>query len=333
MRLGVIGCGDICRYMLLMAKLNRRIRIAGCVDLDAGRAGKYASYFKGARAYTDYKAMIREQKPDAVYLAVPHCLHYPIMKELISSGINILCEKPVATTLEDGAEIAELAAARGVKVGINYQYRYDKACYRMAVAARSGDLGQLYYGRGNVPWHRKEQYFSQSPWHCSREQAGGGTLITQGSHILDILLWSCQSRPVRVMGLTGQKKFTAVEVEDLCMAIIELENGCLLQLTSSMIASSEQPVTIDIYGSRGTATYKGGLLFSRTKFLQVRVPPYRPAAAGIHALGRSLEAFRRWIVLGEPYLCPVEESLPVLATVLAIYRAAQSGRPEKVPFV
>ena len=235
----MIGCGDICRYMLLMAKLNRRIRIAGCVDLDE-ESREYASYFKRARAYTDYKAMIREQKAGRRLPGRAHSLHYPIMKELISGGIHILCEKPVATTLEDGAEIAELAAARGVKLGINYQYRYDQACYRMAVAARSGDLGQLYYGRGNVPWHREEKYFLQSPWHCSKEQAGGGTLITQGSHILDILLWACQSRPVRVMGLTGQKKFTAVEVEDLCLAIIELENGCLLQLTSSMIASSER---------------------------------------------------------------------------------------------
>jgi UDP-N-acetyl-2-amino-2-deoxyglucuronate dehydrogenase len=329
MRLGVIGCGDITRFMLLMAKINRHIQITGCADIDIERAGKYASYFKGARAYDDYKVMIRDQDMDAVYLAVPHHLHHPMMKELIFSGIHILCEKPVATNLEDAVEIAELAKEHEIKVGINYQYRYDKNCYRMAAAARNGDLGQLYYGICNIPWHREDKYFTQSKWHSSKEQAGGGTLITQGSHALDLLLWSFGARPVLVIGATGQKKFSTVEVEDLCMAIVELENGCFLQVTSSMIASSEQPLSIHIYGSKGTAKYSGQLL-SRAKFLQASVPKYRPGAAGVHALGRSLEAFRKWVVLDEPYLCTVEDALPVLATVLAIYRSAQTNQPEPV---
>lgn len=329
MRLGVIGCGEITKFMLVMAKLNRKIQITGCADIDIKRSRKYASYFKGAKAYDNYKAMIHSQDMDAVYLAVPHYLHYPMMKELISSGVHVLCEKPVATTLEDGTEIAKLAKTYGIKVGINYQYRYDKACYRMAAAARNGDLGELYYGLCNIPWHREEKYFTQSKWHSSKEQAGGGTLITQGSHALDILLWSFGSRPVRVIGITGQKKFSSVEVEDLCMAIVELDNGCFLQLTSSMIASSEQPFTIDIYGSKGTAKYSGKL-FSKTKFLQVDVPKYRLGAAGAHALGKSLEAFRKWVVLDSPYHNTVEDALSVLATVLAIYRSAQTNRPEPV---
>ena len=70
----------------------------------------------------------------------------------IEAGIPVLVEKPVARTLDEGHEIVRRAAAADVRVGVNYQYRYDAGCYALAQAARQGDLGELYYGRCNVPW-------------------------------------------------------------------------------------------------------------------------------------------------------------------------------------
>lgn len=329
LRMGVIGCGDITKYMLYFMKLNSNLQVVGCADIQIEKARKYASLCKGATAFRDYQEMIRTLAPDAVYLAVPHYLHYPIMQVLIENGIHVLCEKPVTTMLEDALAVTASAKAHGVKVGVNYQYRYDKACYRMAAAAWNGDLGDLYYGTCNIPWYRNEQYFHQSKWHASHVHAGGGTLITQGSHALDILLWSFGAKPARAFGVARQVKFTGVEVEDTAMGIVELTNGCVIQITSSMAAYPEQSVAINLYGSKGTAIYRGPN-FSRVRFHKARVPRYSLGVGGIHSLGRSLEAFRRWVVLDIPYHTAAEDAIPVLACVLAMYRSTKTQQAEEI---
>ena len=330
LRLAVAGCGEIAAFLLLMAKMNRNILIVGCADIRKERARKYAAFFRGAKAYDDYLKMVDQEEPDAVYLAVPHHLHYPMMKELVAREINILCEKPITTDIKDALKIIDLARLDKVKIGVNYQYRYDKACYRLVMAANNGDLGQLHYGVCNVPWHRGPKYFKKSSWHGERRQSGGGTLITQGSHALDILLQAFAAKPLSAVGVTRRACFKDIEVEDLCMGTVELEGGALLQINSSMIASPEQPMSISIYGSKGTAHYKGWNFYSKVDFLGVRVPSYNSGVRGIHALGNNLEAFRRWILFDALYHNKAEDSLPVLAAVQAIYRSADSKMAEEV---
>ncbi|HHY82126.1 MAG TPA: Gfo/Idh/MocA family oxidoreductase [Clostridiales bacterium] len=329
LRMGVIGCGDITKYMMLLTKIDRSIKFAGFADPDESRARKFAARYKDAGAYKDYSQMIANEKIDAAYIAVPHYLHYPIVKDLISKGIHVLCEKPIVTALDHALELEKLAVEKQVKVGVNYQYRYDHACYRMVQAAHNGDLGRLYYGICNIPWSREASYFTDSKWHAYKETAGGGTLLTQGSHALDILLWAFNSEPVRAIGSTRRAKFHDVEVEDTAMGIVELSCGGIIQITSSMAAAKEQPVTITLYGEKGTAAYTGPY-FSRVNFYGVRIPRYKAEGRGIHALSRSMNAFVKWVTNGTPYYCPINQSIPVLASVLAIYRSAESGKAEDV---
>ncbi|NMA95876.1 MAG: Gfo/Idh/MocA family oxidoreductase [Clostridiales bacterium] len=330
LRLGVIGCGDISKYVLLFARLNRHIQVVGCADIDFERANRYASWFKGARAYDDYIKMISELDLDAAYLAVPHNLHFPIMKDLIEKNIHILCEKPITISLEEAIYIVDFAESKDVKIGINYQYRYDKACYRLAMAAQKGELGEIYYGICNIPWYRDDSYFKNSSWHKNIESSGGGTLLTQGSHALDILLWACNSKPVKAQGMIKNMKFRDVEVEDLAMGIIELENGTVLQVTSSMAALPEQSVTINLYGSKGTAIYRGPS-FPRVKFKSAKVSRHRLNVFGLHALDRSLRAFTRWVLKGDiKYHITGREAISVLSSILSIYESAKTGEVEKV---
>ena len=329
LRIGVIGCGDITKYMMMLTKLDRNIKVVGFADPDESRARKFAARYKDAGAYKDYNEMLANEEIDAAYVAVPHFLHYSIVKDLILKGVHVLCEKPIVTTLEHALELKRLAEENRVKVGVNYQYRYDHACFRMVKAAQNGDLGRLYYGICNVPWFRDESYFIESKWHTYKDQAGGGTLLTQGSHALDILLWAFNSKPSRAMGMIRNAKFHNVEVEDTAMGMVELSCGGILQVTSSMAAAKEQPVTITVYGEKGTATYTGPY-FPRTKFYGVRVPRYKAEGRGVHALSRSMNAFVKWVVDGMPYYCDISQSIPVLASILAIYNSAESGKAEEI---
>jgi UDP-N-acetyl-2-amino-2-deoxyglucuronate dehydrogenase len=329
LHLAIVGCGEIATWMARLSWLNRRIRLVACCDRTLPSAEAFAARFRIPRAYADYEAMLRQEALDAVYLAVPHDLHYPMTCAAIEAGRPVLLEKPLARTLAEGQEIVQRARAANVRVGVNYQYRYDQGCYALAQAARQGELGEIYYGRCNVPWHREAAYFEQASWRGELARAGGGTLLTQGSHALDVLLWALNSPPRIATGMCAQAGFPHVEVETVALGAIELENGALIQVSSSMVARPEQAVTLELYGERGTALYSGRPL-PHVRFRGLRVKRARPPGRGLHALQRSLEAFRAWVLEGEPYLTPAEEALPVLAAVDALYRSCHSGNREIV---
>jgi predicted dehydrogenase len=113
------------------------------------------------------------------------------------------------------------------------------------------------------------------------------------------------------------------------MGVVELENGTLIEICSSMAAASEQATSIEIYGSKATATYSDRP-FPQTRFAGARVTTDSVPIWGVHALQRSIEGFRRWVTGGESHLVTGREALPVLAAVEAIYRSAETGQNSKV---
>ena len=343
LRLAIVGCGDIAEYIAWLVRLNRKITMVAACDISQARAEAFAKKFKIPRTFADYKTMLAEVELDAVYLAVPHHLHYAMIETAVSHHIPVFTEKPVTRTFAEGQKIAQLVAKQGVKVGVNYQYRYDSGCHRLARAVQNGDLGTIHSVRINVPWHREAGYFDHAAWHSKIDTAGGGTLITQGSHFLDVILWAMRGDRARTaVGFTAQRKFKIlnakahrdkdaeeIEVEDLAQGIVEMESGALIQISSSMVASSEQAVKVEVYGEEGTAVYSP-TPWPHVKFRDVKVKAQKPPHHGVHALQRSLEGFRTWLQDDIPYLIPAHEALPALAVVEAIYKSAQTGRKEEV---
>lgn len=333
MRLAVVGCGDIGGYIALGCRFNRHITITACVDTDMNCAEAYGQKNKIEHVYTDYRELFEHPEIDAVYLGVPHFLHHDMIIGCLEAGYHVFCEKPVTITMDDALDVCRKSDETGKKVGINYQYRYDHACFSLMEAGRRGELGEIRYGRCNVPWHRDEDYFTGAPWHRSMAEAGGGTLITQASHIIDVCLRAMNSFPAEAWAVTERKVFKDVEVEDFAMGVIQCENGAQLQVTSSMVAVPEKVITADIYGSRAQGQYFGGD-FSKIRFSGAKVPkrhsPVRWGLKGVHPFLRSIEGFRRWVKDDIPFLVPAKESLAVLAAVEAMYRSAVSGTWEKV---
>lgn len=329
LRLAIVGCGWVAGYVAWFARLNRRIRLVACCDRTLAEAERFAARHRIPHAYADYPAMLEQEALDAVYLAVPHDLHLEMARAAIEARRHVFLEKPLAGLLAEAREIAQIAGGAPVRVGVNYQNRYDPGCYALAMAIRRGNLGKPYYGRCNLPWQRGMDYFEQGSWRGQLARAGGGTLLTQGSHALDVLLWALGGRPHQALGMVAQQKFDQVEVEDLAMGTVEMENGTLVQISSSMVANPEQAMTMEVYGERGTALYTNRP-WPHVRFRGVQIKRTRLPVGGIHPLQRSLEAFRAWIVEDRPYLTPVDEALPVLATIDAIYRSAQSGQRELV---
>jgi len=252
-----------------------------------------------------------------------------MIQQAVIIGIPVFVEKPITCTLKEGMDIVQVASEQNIQVGVNYQYRYDSGCYALVRAVQTGNLGEIYYARCNIPWYRDLNYFKDSGWHSNLTSSCGGTLLTQGSHILDIALWALGGKPTSAFGVISQKKFKDVEVEDLALGTIEMNNGALIQISSSMIANPEQAISIEVYGEIGTALYTDKPL-PKVRFRGANLKKEKPPVWGIHALQRSLEAYRLWVMDNKPYLTPAREALPVLAAIEALYRSAKSGQKEQV---
>jgi len=328
LRLGIVGCGDIAGFTAWVSKLIPPVQLAACCDVSAERAQAFAKRHGIRPVFTDYAQLLASAPLDAVYLAVPHYLHCEMILAAVEAGKPVLVEKPLTRTLEEGIKLVKALEPPGVKVGVNYQYRYDSGCYAMARAVQQGALGKVMSVRINVPWHREPAYFEGAAWHKTIAQAGGGTLITQGSHFLDVALWALKEKPVSAMGYTATPAFD-VQVETLAHGIVETSGGTLISITSTMAAASELAVTIEMYGEKGTAVYNDRPI-PHVKFIGTKVHRERPPEWGVHALQRSLAGFAKWALNDKPFLTPAASTLPVLAVVDAIYRSARSGQRETV---
>lgn len=322
--ISIVGCGDIAGFTALLSRLVPQVHLSACCDVNAERAHAFARRHHIPQVFTDYNKLLEKSSADAVYLAVPHYLHYEMIISAVQAGKAIFVEKPLTRTLAEGQKL--IATLGNSKVGVNYQYRYDRGCYALAHAVRSGALGKIHSMRINIPWHREQSYFDGAPWHKTIAHAGGGTLITQGSHFLDVALWALGAQPVSALGYVRTPRFD-VEVDTLTHGIVATEGGTLISVVSSMVAATGQKVTLEAYGEKGTAVYTDRP-FPQVKFTGVKIQKERPPEWGVHALQRSLAGFANWILDDKPFLTPAFSTISVLAAVDGIYRSAASGQRE-----
>lgn len=324
--LAIVGCGDIAGFTALVSKLVPQVFLSTCCDVNKERAETFARRHHIPQVFTNYNELLEKSSADAVYLATPHHLHFEMIRAAIHASKSVFVEKPFTRTISEAKNL--IVEIGGAKVGVNYQYRYDSGCYALARAIQSGAMGKIHSVRINIPWHRTQKYFDGAAWHKTFATAGGGTLITQGSHFLDVVLWALNELPVSAMGYAKTPLFD-VEVDTLTHGIIETSGGTLISITSSMVTASEQAVTIEMYGEKGAVSYKDSPL-PHVKFIGVKVRKERPPQFGVHALQRSLAGFANWILNDKPFLIPAESTLPVLAAVDGIYQSSVLGSRFKI---
>jgi len=329
--IGTIGCGDIACEFKRFFKMIKNAQFVAAADKEYKRARRISGR---EHAYTDINEMFEKEDFDVVYVATPHYLHKKHIKLAFEHDKHVFCEKPVGVSVNDAREIYELTQKYShLKLGFNYQYRYDHNCYELVSGIKEYILGDVYYANCNVFFSRDTSYYKESNWRGVKKYAGGGTLLTQASHILDILIWAFGD-PKTVMGQIKTVKFTNIEVEDLGFGIIEFDNGILAQINSSMIV--EPPVEVNksfsellVFGQYGRALCKAAAPSSLNWYgiedYKCRdLPCYSPYTAG------SLEAYADWILHNKPYLNTIEESSKVLCLISALYKSSKTGKKEKV---
>lgn len=223
MKAAIVGFGTISIVHIDAIASNPGMELVAICDINEELAAKVPA---GVKFYTDYKKMCEEVKPDVVHNLLPHYLHYPVTKELVEMGFNVFCEKPIALNSKEAEQFCALEKAHPeVKIGVCLQNRMNETTEALKEIIESGEYGKIIGIRGFVPWRRGKEYYDAQPWRGKWKYAGGGSMINQSLHTLD-LLYFLGGDIERLHAVVGQtNEYHQVEVEGDVIARLEFANG------------------------------------------------------------------------------------------------------------
>ncbi len=219
----IIGVGIIGRYHAeCISKINE-IDLKVLVDVNEELVRKEAERFK-VEWCTDYTKILDRKDIDAAIICTPHHLHAPIAIDFMKAGKHVLVEKPMARTVRECDEMINTARKCGVKLGIVFQHRTHPHAIMAKRFIDEGKLGSLYRASLEYVTFRSQGYYESATWRGRWATEGGGVLINQAIHFIDLFQWFVGLKPVRLVAFINNL-FHNIEVEDIASAIIEFENG------------------------------------------------------------------------------------------------------------
>ena len=254
LKVAVIGCGAISsRHLDAIVALEEAQLVAVC-DNKPDRA-KTAGEKYGAIAYTDYHEMFEKETLDAVHICLPHYLHVPVAMDAMRAGLHVISEKPMSITYEDAVAAVELADKLGLQYGVIFQCRYNTPATLVKRRVTDGRLGAVKCGRSTLTWYRPDNYYDASDWKGTWDKEGGGVMIDQAIHSLDLANWMIDSTPVEVQSSLHNRNHTSMIVEDTGEGLIKYENGALLSFFAMNNYLVNEPIEIRLLCENGKATF------------------------------------------------------------------------------
>jgi predicted dehydrogenase len=329
--IGILGAGMVAHYHRRAAEacadLGTRLVAVGHPDLS--RDTVVAENFGVPRV--DPRDLFTDPAIDIVCICTPSGQHAAETLAAIQAGKHVLVEKPMALNLADADAMIAAAAAHGVQLGVVLQRRFEPAFQAVQVAIEASALGHVTLASLSIPYLRSQSYYDQAPWRGTWALDGGGVLMNQGIHLVDLLIWLLGD-PVAVQAeaATLQRR---IEVEDTLTATLRFPSGALAAIAATTTASPGFPHRIEIYGSAGSVQIEGEHVTRwQSEAHAFNVPTIAtPTGAGsggdprgIAPIGhiRALRDFVQAVRDGRAPLIDGREGRRSLAAVLAIYQAA-----------
>jgi UDP-N-acetyl-2-amino-2-deoxyglucuronate dehydrogenase len=255
----VIGCGTISVVHLEAIRRLEGADLVAVCDADPDRAGAAGQRY-GVPSFAGHRQLVDEVHPDVVHVCTPHDQHVPVALDCLEAGVNVLLEKPVAATVEEAERLIEAADRQPeVKVGICLQNRYNVATRAARDLLRSGELGAVRGASATLLWHRGPEYYQARPWRGRKRESGGGVLINQAIHTLDLLEWLLGDVG-RVRGHTGRYGLDGVvDVEDTASLLLDHAGGARSVVFATNTNVTDTPVTVEIVTEFAVLRIQGDL--------------------------------------------------------------------------
>ena len=242
-RIAIIGCGNIASVHAESIEHINGCTLVAAADIVPEKAKKFEQKYN-IPTYLSMEEVLQHEYVDAVHICTPHVLHVPMITYGLQRGVHVFSEKPPIINRE---QYEKLKCIRSdLHLGFCFQNRYNYATKYVSEILRSGKYGKIIGARGFVTWHRTAEYYTESTWRGTWDQEGGGALINQGIHTLDLLNYLICEKPVNVDAMMGNHHLKgAIEVEDTMSVYIQYPSAeCNLYVTTAGAADS--PTLIDI---------------------------------------------------------------------------------------
>ena len=254
LKVGVIGCGRISvMHLSAIADLSMA-QLVCCCDVKKDRADQVAKEY-GVKAYYDYKEMLDSEKLDAVHILLPHYLHVPVALYAIEKGVKVLSEKPMSIDYESAKKAVDTAKEKGVLYGIILQCRYNNSAKLVKKAYEQGKLGKIISARSILTWARPDEYYSESDWKGTWDKEGGGVIIDQAIHSIDLVNWIVNDKVKSLSCSIANRGHNKVSVEDSAEGLIIYENGVKYGFYCMNNYGYDEPIEIKLYCEKAKVTF------------------------------------------------------------------------------
>ena len=342
----VVGCGMISRFHARALTEVPNSRIVAVMDSELPRAQKLAAELGlGDSTYTELAPMLARKDVDVVIVATPSGAHMDPAVAAANAGKHVVVEKPLEVTVERCDRIIEACDQSGVKLCTIFPSRFADANRTLKAAVDAGRFGRLTLGETTCKWWRSQAYYDQGGWRGTWKLDGGGALMNQAIHNVDLLLWM-MGPATQVTAYTATLAHERIEVEDTAVACLRFRNGALGVIEATTSVYPGFPKTIAVHGDRGSA------VIEQEDVLRWEFNPETPEDKGVkerfaskvgasggssdpsaishvyHA--RQLTDFVQALESGRRPLVDGREGRRAVETILAIYRSAQTGRPLEI---
>lgn len=335
LKVAIIGLGTVSPIHIMaiqeMVEAGRVKFVGGC-DIDPTRADKLP---EGVPFYNNVADLLSEAKPDAVHTCLPHDLHGSIGRQVLEAGCHLFTEKPLCHTLADAENLVAFAAGHPEQVSaVCFQNRLNPCSVELKRRIDSGEDGAVIGIRAHVYWDRNAAYYEAEPWRGKIHRAGGGSLINQAIHTLDLMQYFVGSLPISLNAVTSQlgEIMPGVEVEDSAMARMDYPNGVYGFYTSTNVAGTNYPVEVMVQCEKANYFLRGTELLRECSDREDAVCVSRDhrftGEKFYYGMSHSLmiQAFYDAIEGKDAPIVTLEEGLASLRMIDAIFRSSLSGR-------
>lgn len=328
-RFGIIGAGMIARYHAEAIANTPGALLAAICREDAAKAAEAAERF-GVPCETSVAALLARPDVDAVCICTPSGQHAAQAMAAAQAGKHVLVEKPLALSLADADAMIAACTQANVRLGVALQRRTDPQFRSVRAAVESGELGEIVLGSISVPYLRTESYYQSAAWRGTWALDGGGALMNQGVHLVDLLLWLV-GHPVVAIEARAATLAHSIEVEDCVTATLRFANGAMASIAATTAAAPGFPHRVEIYGTRGGVQIEGEAIVRWSTTAGEKIGAATPQAAGagasptgINTIGhtRIMADFVEAIEQGRDPLVTGADARRALAVVLGVYQAA-----------
>ena len=325
----IVGCGGIAQVHAKALRDGDYAELAACADIRPERAETMAQQY-GGKAYSSLEEMLDGEAIDVLHICTPHSLHTPMAKEAVRRGIQVFTEKPPVISREQWAEFSELGEGK-VRVGICFQNRYNRSVRYLEELLASGKPGKVLGARAFVTWRRDAPYYTESGWRGSLQTEGGGVLINQSIHTLDLLVRFLGRPRAAEATLANHHLKGVIEVEDTLEAWVDFGGACAVFFATTAHCS-DSPVLLELTCENAVfrmeetevcCVWKDGR--------KEQISFSAPAAQGKAYWGSSHETcirdfYRAWEE-NRPYQNDIESVRNTVDLMLGIYESAREAHP------